>query len=205
MISQIKSISYLVTALLPSINIAAFATPPNHPGPVATLGLASQELSTTALAGIRGGFDFGHAFSISFGFRQQETINGIIVKSIEVPTIDLTAAAVTGTKQISLPSVSTPQASVQVTDTTGNTQTATPSARGPINIVTQGNNGLTVINTQFGAGGITNITTNTANNTSISVAATANIGISSLAQFLNQQQSFANARAGMYYGGSAFK
>ena len=205
MISPLKSMAYLFTVLLPSVNISAFANPPNHPSSVAALGLTSQELSTIALAGIRGGFDFSHAFSISFGFRQLETINGIIVKSIEVPTIDLTAAAAVNTRQASLPSASTSQTSIQVTGTDGNTQTATPSTHGAINIATQGNSGLTVINTQFSAGGITNTTTNMANNTNISVAATANIGISGLAQFLNLQQTFANARTGMYYGGSAFK
>ena len=205
MISQLKYAGYLVTVLLPSMSISAFAAPANQPDSVAALGLTGQQISTNALAGIRGGFDFGHAFSISFGFKQEEAINGIIVKSIEVPTIDLTAVAAAGTRQETPLSANNVQASVQVTDAAGNTQTVTPSANGAINISTHGNGGLTVINTQLSASGITNTTTNMANNTTTSVAATANIGISGLAQFLNQQQSFVNARTGMYYGGSPFK
>ncbi len=200
MISQLKSAGCLVASLLPLTSAPALAAPPNHSASIALLGLTGQELSPGALADIRGGFDFNRAFSISFGFRQEETINGIVVKSIEVPTINLTATTDTGVL-----STNTAQAGIQVTNASGQTQTITPSSHGAINITTQGNNGLTIINTQLDTSGITNTTTNTANNTAISVAATADIGISGLTQLLNQQQSFANARSGMYYGGSAFR
>ncbi len=203
---SIKIAGQLATASLVLLAGPARASPPGTPAAIAALGLSGQQISLKELGGIRGGFDLAPSLSISFAFKQIEAINGIVVKSIMVPETNLTGAASSastiagvGTSR----SASTP--SVTVTDANGNTQTITPSANNTINLTATGNNGQTVINTQLGSSGLNNITTNVASNTAVSVAATLNIGISGLSQFLTQQQSFANTQSGLYYAGSAFK
>ncbi|WBO59439.1 MULTISPECIES: hypothetical protein [unclassified Acidocella] len=195
-------------ALLPAM--AHSATPDKQAVSLA-LGLSGHQIGPKELGCIRGGFDLNKLLSISFAFKQVETIDGVVVKSIMVPETDVTAAtsstnghANTATATASTPvSVSTP--SLTVTDANGNTQTITPTVGNTVNLTTTGNSGRTIINTQLGSGGLSNQTTNTANNTSISVAATMNIAISGLSRFLTQQQSFANTQAGLYYAGNAFK
>ncbi|MDE2240730.1 MAG: hypothetical protein KGJ73_12495, partial [Rhodospirillales bacterium] len=122
--------------------------------------------------------------------------------------INVTQAASAATRSFAnntpaITTVNTP--AVVVTDARGNTRTVTPSFNGNINLTTKANNGLTTINTQFGANGLSNVTANQANNTVVSVAATMNIAISGMNAFLTQQQSFANARSELYYAGSAFR
>ncbi len=207
---NLKAVGLFTAGALPLLSPPALAAPPGMPSAVSVLGLSGQQISANELSKIRGGFDLSPSLSISFAFRQIEAINGIVVSSIVVPETNVTAAAAqtsTAASSItpSLTSTSSSSPALTVTNANGDTQTVTPSASGAVNLTTTANNGLTTINTQLGANGLSNLTTNQANNTAVSVAATMNINISGLSQFLTQQQSFANTQAGLYYAGSAFK
>ncbi len=205
---SIKTTACLTAGALTLLATPAKAAPPGAGMEISALGLSGQQIPPNELNNIRGGFNMGAGLSISFAFKQIEAVNGIIVKSIMVPEINVTAAAGTsatshgnGTPYVT--PVNTP--AVLVTDATGTTQTVTQSSSGNINLTTKANNGQTTINTQFGANGLSNLMANQANNTAVSVAATMNIAISGMSGFLTQQQTFANARSGLYYAGSAFK
>lgn len=219
---SLKAVGQLAAASLPLLATPALAAQPEGPSAVSALGLSGEQLSLTELSRIRGGFDLNNSLSINFAFQQIEAINGIVVKSIMVPETNVTAATPSfttpfaastqpSTLATTVPSAATSTATsttspaVLVTDAAGNTQTVAPSASGAINLTTTANSGLTAITTQFGASGLSNTTMNQANNTAVSVAATMNISISGMSQFLTQQQSFANAQSGLYYAGSAFK
>ena len=201
---SIKALGWFSAAALPLLSTPAWASPAPAGMEIASLGLTGQQIPNGELRNIRGGFSLGNNLSINFAFKQIEAVNGIIVKSIMIPQTNVTAAAASSS---SSPLVTIPSSapSVVVTDSTGASKTITPSSGSAVNLATRANNGLTVINTQLGSNGISNLTTNQANNTAISVAATMDIAITGMSQFLTQQQSFANVQSGMYYTSSAFK
>jgi hypothetical protein len=215
--AKIRTIGQLTTAILPLFSAPALASGTDASSVVAMLGLSGHQIAPSELGTIRGGFETP-SLSINFAFKQIEAVDGKIVQTIIVPqttVTELNAETRTISSSIPLSVTSTtnsvtdktntvPTSTVAVTDASGSTQTITPSAGSSINVTTVANNGLTTINTQLGNNGYSNVTTNLANNTAISVAATMNIAVSGLTQFLAQQQSFANPQSGLYYGG-AFK
>lgn len=211
---MIRAVGPLMTAALPLLSAPALAATPETSSVIAMLGLSAQQIAPGELRNIRGGFDLGPSLSISFAFKQIESVNGIIIQTIAVPQTTVTglsagiktdasaASAVTKTASPAVTTTSVP--SVTVTNESGATQTVNVPASSNVTLTAAANNGLTAINTQLANGGITNMTMNQANNTAISVATTMDIAIAGMSQFLAQQQSFANPQSGLYYG-SAFR
>jgi hypothetical protein len=203
-----------MTAALPLLSVPALAATPETSSVIAMLGLSAQQITPGELRNIRGGFDLGPSLSISFAFKQIESVNGIIIQTIAVPqttVTNLSAGTKTDSSEVSTVAkttspvtTTTSSPTVTVTNASGATQTVNAPANSNINLTAAANNGLTAINTQLASNGISNTTMNQANNTAISIATTMNISISGLSQFLAQQQSFANPQSGLYYG-SAFR
>jgi hypothetical protein len=211
-----RAVGPLTLAALPLLSVPALASTPQTSSVIAMLGLSAQQIAPSELRNIRGGFDLSPSLSISFAFKQIESINGIVVQTIAVPETTVTnlssgtkmdsseVPAVTKTTSPAVTTASVSSPSVTVTNAAGATQTVNVPANSNINLTAAANNGLTAINTQLSNSGLTNTTMNQANNTAVSVAATMDISISGLSQFLAQQQSFANPQSGLYYG-SAFR
>jgi hypothetical protein len=169
--------------LAPLMAAPARAEPPPS---VAALGLANAVIATGELGTIRGGFDISPALSISFGFQQIDTVNGIVVQSILVPTTFLTGAA--------LP--------VTVSDA-GGTTTYTPPAGSSVTFSSISNGGQTVISTVLGAG-VQNLVTNQANNALIGLATTMTVGVTGMSQMLTQARSLSILQTGITYGNGIF-
>jgi outer membrane PBP1 activator LpoA protein len=157
-------------------------------------------LTTAQLAAIRGGFDLGQGLSIDFAFQQISTVGGTIVQSIMVPKTTLFSTAA-GT----IPPAAVPVTVSSVSNGSSATNAVTPAPNANLTLTSTANDGMTRIVSNLGAGGISNVVSNQANNAVVGVATTMNIGISGLTPWLNQQQINTNIQNSVYYSNGMFK
>lgn len=155
--------------------------------------LDSQELEAA-----RGGFDVSPQLTINFAFEQVDYSGTTVIQSIQVPMITLTQNA---------PSVTPTIITSEGAGTPGiTTNVASPSpSSSKITVTSSANNGLTTVLSQIGNGGITNVISNTANNTLISQATTMNIAVGGMASWISGQRSALNTGGGPFGGAGLFR
>jgi hypothetical protein len=189
---------------------------------LSTLLRTATPLSTRELGAIRGGFDISRGFTINFAFRQVESSGTKIIQSIEVPMTTLTLGshnitpivttsttdgiqnvtggggtttlATTGATNTPIPNTSTSTSTPTPAPTTNNVQA--PSNN--INLTSTANGGATIVQSQLGGSGITNVISNTANNAMISQMTTMNIAIAGMSSWISQQRSSFSSGGGAF-------
>lgn len=165
--------------------LAAAATPPGSdttPSVVRSLHLSRNELASSTLANIRGGFELTPSLTLNFGFSQINSIGQNVVQSIIVPMTTLTNVQTNITPEIS-----------------GGGNTNIQQSGSMISITSTADQGQTRFLTQLANEGVTNLVQNQANNKLIQQATIMHIEISGMSQWLSQQR----ANAGMFNGFSA--
>jgi len=184
-----------------------------------------SQLSPQDLDGIRGGFNLTPELSVNFAFQQIATIDGIVVQSILVPMTTLTSSS--GTPQVIVSAiVPTPASTVNTssdvnadvttptptvtTPTTGSSNdapaaTVTTTSNAGINLTTSANDGMTVVSTNLGQNGLSNVVSNQANNAIVSIESTMNIGITGMSAWLTHQQTASGLASSFYYANGGFK
>jgi hypothetical protein len=179
---------------------------------IGTLLRTATPLSTRELAAVRGGFDISPRLTINFAFQQIESSGNKVIQSIEVPMTTLTLGShnivpvVTTSTDAGIPNVSggggthtqTATNNTRTTIPTTPTTNNVPAIPNNIKLTSSANGGATVVQSQLGSGGITNLISNTANNAIISQMTTMNIAISGMTSWLSQQ------RSNYMSGGGAF-
>ncbi|MGP8025433.1 MAG: hypothetical protein ACLPJJ_01760 [Acidocella sp.] len=173
----------------------AAPSPLNIGGEIAIPG--AIQLTPAQLANIRGGFDFGPSFSIDFAFQQIDTVNGVVVQSIMVPQVTLTSPSAGTSSSAGVP--------ITVTNSNGSTNTFTPPSGSNVTLTNSANAGLTSVVSNLGGSGISNVISNEANNAMVSVATTANIGITGMSQWLMQQQIHSSIQNSLAFSNGGFK
>ncbi|MDR3505969.1 MAG: hypothetical protein P4L52_06965 [Acidocella sp.] len=173
-----------VALLAPAANAS-----PSAPEIITIPGAA--QLTPAQLAAIRGGFDINPSLSIDFAFQQIDTVGGIVIQSIMVPTVTLTSAS------SAIP--------ITVTNGNGSSNTITPTSGSNITLTSTANSGLTTIVSTLGGSGISNVVSNQANNALVGVATTMNIAITGMTPWLTQQQINTNIQNSLYYSNGSFK
>lgn len=154
--------------------LAGAATPfgtDTTPVVVYSLRLHGNELASSALADIRGGFELTPSLTINFGFSQIASIGQNVVQSIIVPMMTVTNGQTNVTPEISDGSNTNVQRSGSM-----------------ISITSTADQGQTTFLTQLANSGVTNMIQNQANNKLIQQATTMHIGISGMSQWLSQQR-----------------
>ena len=179
----------LIAAIL-AAPVADAASPPQNIADAAFMTGAAQ-LSSAQLAAIRGGFDISPALSIDFAFQQIDTVGGVVIQSIMVPTVTLTKS-----------SAGVP---ITITNANGGTNKFTSTPGSNITLTNEANGGMTRINSNLGGSGISNVVSNQANNAMVGVATTMNIGITGMSQWLVQQQIDTNIQSALYHSNGGFK
>ncbi len=186
----------------------AAPSPLNIGGEIAIPG--AIQLTPSQLANIRGGFDFGPSFSIDFSFQQIATVNGVVIQSIMVPQVTVTppSAWTSPSADVTHPSAGTspyPGVPITVTNGNGSTNTFTPPSGSNVTLTNSASGGLTSVVSNLGGSGISNVISNEANNAMVSVATTANIGITGMSQWLVQQQIHSSIQNSLAYSNGGFK
>jgi hypothetical protein len=203
----------------------AYAAPPTNDADglnaISSLQSGATQLKTSELGTIRGGFDLSPKLSISFAFQQIDYQGTNIIQSIMVPLTTLTQtthnAAATiisgnGAATFMQPSVSneTQDNTIVQPNSSGNTTNSNNTISVPANasniaVTSTANNGQSVVISQLGSGGITNIIMNQANNTLLSQVTNVNIDISGLSQLLSQQRGSLVSSGGAFGNTSFFR
>ena len=188
---------------------------------ISSLQLGASQVKTSELDAIRGGFDLSPKLSISFAFQQIDYQGTNIIQSIMVPLTTLTqtthnaVATITSANgaanfmQPSAPSETSNNVFAQPNSsgnaTNSGTTISVPASASNISVTSTANNGQSVIMSQLGSGGITNIITNQANNALLSQVTNMNIDISGLSQFLSQQRGSLVSSGGAFGNTSFFR
>jgi hypothetical protein len=203
----------------------AYAAPPMSGADglnvISSLQLGATQLKTSELGAIRGGFDLSPKLSISFAFQQIDYQGTNIIQSIMVPLTTLTQTTHNAVATITSASGAanfmqplapneTPNNVFAQPNSSGNatnsgTTISVPASASNISVTSTANNGQSVIMSQLGNGGITNIITNQANNTLLSQVTNMNIDISGLSQFLSQQRGSLLSSGGAFGNTSFFR
>lgn len=169
--------------------------------------LAMASLDDAQLGNVRGGIDTGSGVELSFAFQQATFVNDNLVQSVVVPTLTVTPNGVGGGSPGSTMSptgnVIGPSASAAAVDGLGmattrpGTNAAASIALVPNGTAIQVNpsssaiqqllgSGAPSVVTVLGAGGLTNVINNAANNQSIRQVTAITIGINGLQQLLQR-------------------
>lgn len=188
---------------------------------ISSLQLGAAQVKTSELDAIRGGFDLSPKLSISFAFQQIDYQGTNIIQSIMVPLTTLTQTTHNAVATITSASGAanfmqplapneTPNNVFAQPNSSGNatnsgTTISVPASASNISVTSTANNGQSVIMSQLGSGGITNIITNQANNTLLSQVTNMNIDISGLSQFLSQQRGSLVSSGGAFGNTSFFR
>jgi hypothetical protein len=140
---------------------------------------ANAALDDRQLGGVRGGMSTGSGMVVNFSFQEATYVNHNLTQSIIVPTMTISPGSTPGsttTMTAGGPGV------VGVGTTATHVQVGTPSQ------VVQSvvNSGLTSVVSSLAGGGATNHISNAANNQLVQQVITANIGITGLAQAIQQ-------------------
>jgi hypothetical protein len=83
--------------------------------------------------------------------------------------------------------------------------TAAPASNNNINVTSNANDGLTVVNTQLGQDGLSNVVSNQANNAIVGIESTMNIGITGMSAWLTHQQTSMGMLNDFNYANQGFK
>jgi hypothetical protein len=135
--------------------------------------LAATALDDRQLGGIRGGLSTGSGLVVTFSFQEATYVNHNLVQSIVVPTITVAPGAAATAAGSALAPVENLARQLQVTSPALAIQSVL-------------NNGMTLVTSNLGGGGILNRISNAANNQVIQQVITANIGITGWSQMIQQ-------------------
>jgi hypothetical protein len=139
--------------------------------------LAAIALDDRQLGGIRGGLSTGSGLVVTFSFQEATYVNHNLVQSVVVPTITVAPGAAAVAEATAAGSALAP-----VENLARQLQVTAPA----LAIQSVLNNGMTLVTSNLGGGGITNRISNAANNQVIQQVITANIGITGLSQMIQQ-------------------
>ena len=141
--------------------------------------LATAVLNDSQLSEVRGGFSTSSGMLVNFSFQEATYVNHNLAQSIVVPTMTVSPGSATG-------AAATATAGGSALVPIGNLATQVQASSPTLAIQSILNNGMTSMVSNLGGGGVTNTIGNTANNQLIQQVITANIGITGLAQTIQQ-------------------
>jgi hypothetical protein len=146
---------------------------------------ADVALDDHELSGIRGGLSVGSGVVLNFAFQEATYVNHNLTQNIVVPTITVSPGSATA----SVAGVTVPGGGVSnfsPSSVAGVGNLATPVSSPALAVQSILNSGMTSIVTNIGAGGVSNVISNTANNQVVQQLITANINVSGLSQTVPQ-------------------
>ncbi len=146
--------------------------------------IASVAVDDGDLGSVRGGFSTGSGVVVNFAFQEATYVNHSLTQSIVVPTLTVSPGSTTAiVGGVAVPTGSFPVSSVAA-NARGVTQLPVSSPALAIQSIV--NSGMTSIISNVGGGGVSAVISNTANNQLVQQVITANIGITGLAQTIQQ-------------------
>jgi hypothetical protein len=153
----------------------ASSAPPVDGGAANRILAMADEVDSRDLGSVQGGFALPSGLDVSFGFDIATSVGGAVVQQLTVPTTNLT----TGVTQ-SVP--------MSVTSAGNNFSISLPvGSSSSVSVTSLTNSGLTAVTTALGAGGVTSLLQNRANNQVLQQVNTFNLSITGMSQMLAQR------------------
>lgn len=163
--------------------------------------LSTNRLSDADLSGLRGGFELAPGVTAYFSFSQVSSIGNVIVQTITVPETELSGP----NTQANFNIAGGENTNVSLDGTTVPSGSLVVPIGGNLAVSTSSGNGLTLVASQFGSSGITNLINNMANNTEVSRNTIITIATQGMPSYLHGEQAAASMLNGMMNSQADFR